>query len=163
MRLQTARDLFAYRLGTAVTMERDNLETLSRWEKLAVSSEVKELFSHHAQETREQLSALIRCFELGDLELKEKPCPSTKGLSQEGTALREKVDEELADLVLVAAAAAGENYEIASYSSLIPFAKTLGLTALVPELERILGQEIHTFQELQTLLNEANLNTEQTV
>lgn len=157
MRLESARDVFAYRLGTAVTMERDNLETLGRWEKLATSSEVKDLFNHHAKETREQLSGLLRCFELGELELKEKPCPTTKGLGHEGTSLREKVDEELADLVLVGAAAAGENYEIASYSSLIPFAKSLGLTELIPVLDGILEQELHTFAELQKLFTTANI------
>ena len=78
MHLKSIDELFAYKLGTAVTMEHDSLDMLALLEESAASAEVKEMFAHHADETREQIQNLTSVFELTGLELKEKPSPTTK-------------------------------------------------------------------------------------
>jgi ferritin-like metal-binding protein YciE len=77
------QDLFNYQLGMALTMEHDSLDMLRELEMAAQSDEVKSLFSHHAEETEEQIANVERIFEILGIEKHEQPSPTTKGLANE--------------------------------------------------------------------------------
>ncbi|MFM6974128.1 MAG: ferritin-like domain-containing protein [Agromyces sp.] len=152
MRLATLEDMFAYRLGAALTMEHDSLEMLADLERAASSQEVKAMFSHHAEETREQVENLHSIFERVGIEEKEKPSPTTKGLAHEGQALIEKVGVELRDVAALTAASGTEHFEIASYRSLISIGRALGLKDAIDLLASNLQQEEHTSKELEKMV-----------
>lgn len=161
MNLATTQDMFAYRLGAALTMEHDSLQMLGDLEKAARTDEVKGMFTHHAEETREQIDHLTQAFELAKLDLKERPSPTMKGLSEEGKMLLDKLDESLLDLGALSAASGTEHFEIAAYRSLITFGEMLGLMEVCTLLQQNLEQEQHTSEELEQMLQ--RLGTEMSV
>ncbi len=141
-------ELFAYRLGSALTMEGDSLQMLADLEQAAPSEEVKEMFRHHAGETQQQIENLHEVFRILGLSLSDQPSPTTKGLAKEGHALLRKTDESLQDDVAVAAALGTEHYEISVYQSLIASAQTMHSPQVVQLLSANLEQEQHTSEEL---------------
>lgn len=152
MRLSDADELFGYRLGSAMTMEQDSLAQLEMAEKSVIDSRLKTLLQHHQDETRGQIDSLRECFSLLGIEVKEKPSPTSKGLLLEGTALLDKVDSALVDVVIVSTANCNEHLEVASYRGLITLAEGLGLGEVAEKLKQNLAQEEHTSAELEALL-----------
>jgi ferritin-like metal-binding protein YciE len=142
------RQLFEYRVGSAVSMEQDSLAMLGELEEAAQSEDIKQMFRHHADETQHQIKNLdLVCQEL-QLPASGEPSPTTKGLSREGSSLIRKSDESLLDVVALSAALETEHAEIAAYQSLICMAEALGLQRVAALLEENLGQEQHTSEEL---------------
>jgi ferritin-like metal-binding protein YciE len=142
------QELFEYRLGSALTMEHDSLEMLRELETAAQSAEIKQLFSHHADETEHQIANLERCFTTLGVEVNDSPSPTTKGLAKEGTSLIGKTDDMLKDTVALAAALGTEHYEIAAYQTLITTAEAMGAREVVQLLTENLDEEQHTSEEL---------------
>jgi ferritin-like metal-binding protein YciE len=141
-------ELFEYRLGSALTMEHDSLNMLRELEMAAQSDEAKKLFSHHQEETKEQIANLEKALQLIGSGPDRSPSPTTKGLMKEGTSLIAKTDKSLVDDVAFAAALGTEHFEIASYESLIISAEALGANEVKGLLEQNLQQEKHTSEEL---------------
>jgi len=141
-------DLFAYRLGMAMTMEHDSLDMLGTLEHAARSEKVKHLFSHHADETRHQIQNLEKVFSILGLEPSNEASPTTKGLAKEGESLLSKSDDTLHDDVALSAALGTEHFEISAYQTLIATADSLGLKEVVDLLSENLQQEQHTSEEL---------------
>ena len=82
--LKSPTDLLHFQLRTALTMENDSLAALGELAKAARSAEIKKLFRHHADETKEQIANLQQVFQLLELKETTAPSPSTKGISQAG-------------------------------------------------------------------------------
>jgi ferritin-like metal-binding protein YciE len=152
--LQTPQELLHYQLRTAVTMENDSLAALGELAKGAKSSEIKKMFRHHADETKDQIENLSKVF--GLLELKETtaPSPSTKGISKQAGSLIEKSAPKLRDQVVLSSALGNEHYEISAYQSLIIATSALGVPDVVALLQDNLDQETHTSEELMAKLRE---------
>lgn len=151
MKVHSPLELFAYRLGSAMTMENDSLMMLGELASVSTLPQVTEMFTHHSDETKQQIANLREAFTAAGLELKEKPSPTTKGLAQEGQSLLDKADETLVDVVAVAAAGGTEHFEIASYRSLITMADSLDMRQVVDLLRENLNQEEHTAKELEKM------------
>ncbi|WP_217183668.1 ferritin-like domain-containing protein [Streptomyces sp. AC495_CC817] len=151
--LETAQDLLRLQLRTARTMEDDSLAALGELAAAAKSPDVKKMFRHHADETKEQIENLRRVF--GILEIPESTAasPSTKGISKQAQSLIAKSAPALRDQVTLSAALGNEHYEISAYTSLI-----VAVTGLDSEAARLLqdnlDQETHTSEELLTRLRE---------
>lgn len=141
-------DLFEHQLRSALTMEHDSLGALKKLGGSARSKELKDLLSHHEDETREQIQNLERSFELLELEQKTAPSPATKALIRQGSGLLERSDRKLLDTVVVSAALGTEHHEISAYESLIIAAESMGLADVQSLLEHNLEQEQHTSEEL---------------
>jgi hypothetical protein len=73
-KFETPRELFAYKLGSALKMEDVVLETLGKLEANAQSEELKGQFRHHAAETRQQIANLKQVFATLD-EKPDEPVP----------------------------------------------------------------------------------------
>lgn len=150
--LQTPQELMHYQLRTALTMEADSLAALGELAKAAKSKEVKDMFKHHSDETREQIDNLHKIFQLLDLKQASAPSPSTKGISKQAESLIGKSATKLRDQVVLSCALGNEHYEIAAYRGLILPATAMGATEIVSLLQANLDQETHTSKELEGML-----------
>lgn len=137
----SVEEIFSYKLGSALTMERDSLEMLGDLEKTAVRRELKDLFVEHAHETRQQIENLKQCFMLLGEDVNDSPSPATKGLAKEAKSTTGKADESLVDAVVLAGALETEHYETAVYETLIIHAQARGASDVVELLRQNLEQE----------------------
>ncbi|WP_102192969.1 ferritin-like domain-containing protein [Microbacterium aurantiacum] len=151
--LESPQDLLRYQLRTALTMEDDSLAALKELAGAARSADVKKLFRHHQDETKEQIENLRRVFALLELPESTAPSPSTKGISKQAQSLIGKSAPSLRDQVTLSSALGNEHYEISAYRSLI-----VAVTPVHAEAARLLqdnlDQETHTSEELLTRLQE---------
>lgn len=152
MTLESPLELMHYQLRTALTMEADSLAALGELSKAATAKEVKEMFRHHADETKEQIENLHRVFELLELKDTTAPSPTTKGISKQAESLIGKSSKKLRNQVVLSCALGNEHWEISAYQSLIIPATAMGATDAVALLQANLDQEIHTSEELQEML-----------
>jgi ferritin-like metal-binding protein YciE len=150
--LQSPTDLLHFQLRTAMTMENDSLAALGELQKAAKTAEIKQLFRHHADETKEQIANLQQVFRLLELKESTAPSPSTKGISKQAASLIERSGPKLRDQVALSCALGNEHYEISAYQSLIVPMTSMALTDAVNLLQANLDQEVHTSEELQKTL-----------
>jgi len=153
-KLETAQDLLRFQLRTAVTMEHDSLAALGELAAAAKSADVKKMFRHHADETKQQIENLTKVFEILGIKESSAPSPSTKGISRQAESLIGRSATKLRDQVTLSCALGNEHYEIAAYQGLITPLQAMGATDAVQLLTDNLDQEVHTSEELQTKLTE---------
>jgi ferritin-like metal-binding protein YciE len=152
-RLNTPEEAYNYKLGAALKMERTVLEKiLDDSAEEARDPRVRQLFRHHADETREQISNLEKVFERFGWDVDESPCPAIEALHKEAKTNVKKTDDELVDSVILSGALEVEHHEIAVYEGLIINARAMGRDDVVPLLEENLEQERHTKQEAASAL-----------
>ncbi|WP_243224649.1 ferritin-like domain-containing protein [Microbacterium sp. CIAB417] len=149
--LESPQDLIRFQLRTALTMENDSLAALKELAGAAKSTDVKKLFRHHQEETREQIANLQQVFRVLELPESTAPSPSTKGISRQAESLIKRAAPALRDQVALASALGNEHYEIAAYTSLI-LAVNAQSTEAAKLLQQNLDQETHTSEELRTRL-----------
>jgi ferritin-like metal-binding protein YciE len=152
--LQSPTDLLHFQLRTALTMENDSLAALGDLARAAKSAEIKKLFRHHADETKEQIANLQQVFRLLELKESTAPSPSTKGISKQAVSLLERSAPKLRDQVALSSALGNEHYEISAYQALIAPTSAMGFADAVKLLQANLDQEVHTSEELQTTLQQ---------
>jgi len=152
--LETPQDLLRFQLRTAMTMEEDSLAAVTELSEVARTADIKKLFRHHADETREQIENLKKVFELLEVPESTAPSPSTKGISRQAESLIQRADESLHDQIALSAAIGNEHYEMASYQGLIVPVTALGATEALSLLQANMDQEVHTSEELATRLKE---------
>jgi len=122
--------------------ENQLVKALPKLAKGAKDPALKELFTAHLEETKEQVVRLKEIFE----KLEEKPtgqhCNGMEGVIEEGKEALEK-DEEGAsfDSGIVGAALRTEHYEIAGYQAAIAMAEALGMEDVVEALTLTLEEE----------------------
>ena len=150
--LTTPRDLLHYKLRIALTMEDDSLAALGELAAAASAKDVKAMFKHHAEETKEQIENLHSVFSLLEFNISSAPSPSTKGISKQAQSLLAKSAPELRDVVTLGSALGNEHFEIASYQGLIIETSATGADEAVQLLRANLDQEVHTSEELHSML-----------
>jgi len=147
-RINSPKEFFTFKLGAALTMEQTVLEMLGELEEDARSEELKGLFRHHAEETKEQISNIEKSFAAVGAEVEDQPCPAIEGIEKEGKANIKKADDALVDAVITSGAAETEHHEIAVYEGLITHANAMGADEVVRLLTANLEQEEHTLEEV---------------
>jgi len=150
--LESPGDLLHFQLRTAMTMENDSLAALGELAGAVKSAEIKKLFRHHADETREQIANLQQVFRLLELRESTAPSPSTKGISRQAASLLERSAPKLRDQAALASALGNEHYEISAYESLLVPVTAMGATDAAALLQANLDQESHTSEEIRTKL-----------
>ena len=141
--------LFTHKLGAALTMEQAVLQMLQKLEQEAKDPELKEQFSHHRDETADQVKNLQQAFSALGKTAETQPCPAIDGLKEAGEQMIGETSNELIDAVLLGAAAETEHHEIAVYDGLITHAEQLGEDDIVALLEENLEQEEHALKEVE--------------
>ncbi len=149
-KLNTPEEIFSFKLGSALTMEKTVLGMLGDLEEHAQRDELKQLFRHHADETRQHIANIEKSFELLDEDVNESPCPTIDGLEKEGKATIKKTDDGVVDAVILAGAVETEHHEIAVYETLVTNAEARGATDVAQLLRQNLEQEQHTLEEVKS-------------
>jgi ferritin-like metal-binding protein YciE len=151
------RETFIEELKDIYDAEKQISKALPKMAKAAGHEELREAFETHLEETRGQIQRLEKVFELFDEQPKGRKCKAMEGLLEEGKDL---IDEEEGDAALICAAQKVEHYEIASYGSLISWARLLGEADAADLLEETLGEEEQADEKL-TDVAESTINVEE--
>lgn len=158
--LTTLHDLFVKELRDTYDAEKQISKALPKMVKRASSEELRSAFEEHHQQTLSQIERLEHAFEQLDLRARGVRCHGMAGIIEEGSEmLEEKGDAAVLDAGLIASAQKVEHYEIASYGTLVTYARTLGLNQVADLLATTLEEEKETDQRL-TQLAESGTNQE---
>jgi ferritin-like metal-binding protein YciE len=147
-KIETARELFVHKLGATYKMENTILDMLEELIEKAQRPDVKDLLTHHREETRQQVGNLERAFEALGEDAKEQPCPTIEGIEKDGKTNIKAVEDHLVDAVILGGAADTEHHEISTYNGLIMKAEVLGEEDVASLLRENLEQEEHTLREV---------------
>jgi ferritin-like metal-binding protein YciE len=148
-KISDPRELLVHKLGSAYTMEKTVTEMLETNAEKAQDPELKQLFTHHLEETHRQITNLERAFEAIGPEPEGQSHPAIDGLKKQGEHTVREVDDSLVDSVLAGGATEVEHHEIAVYNGLITKAEALGEEDVVALLRENLEQEEHTLKEVE--------------
>lgn len=150
--ITSPKELMLFQLKSALTMEDHSLEALSDLQSAAQSKKVKKMFSHHSDETKEQIENLHKVFKILDVEVTSAPSQATTGIKNQAASLLERTTPELHDKVTLMSALGNEHFEISMYRGLILQAQSLGMSDVAELLSTNCDQEVHTSKELYSML-----------
>lgn len=160
MALKSLQDLYVDELKDLYSAEQQILKALPKMEKAATSSELKDAFRHHMDQTQEQVKRLDRIFVELDASPRGKKCLGMQGLIEESKEfLGERADPSVRDAGLISEAQRVEHYEMAGYGSVRTYAKMLGYQDAAKALQQTLNEEGETDHAL-TRLAESLINPE---
>jgi ferritin-like metal-binding protein YciE len=158
MPLDTLHNLFEEELKDVLSAEKQLVKALPKMAKGASSEELKAGFEEHLEQTKTHVERLEQVFQLLDKTPRSKKCAAMEGLIEEGSELLEEDSEpDVLDAALICAAQKVEHYEIATYGTLVTWAKQLGLDDAANLLAQTLDEEKETDARL-TELAEAGIN-----
>jgi ferritin-like metal-binding protein YciE len=140
-KLNTPEEIFSYKLGSALSMEKDILGMLEKLQQETKREELRQLFSAHAEETHQHIRNIEESFRLLGEEPDDSPCPVIQALEKDGNAAMKKTDEDIVDAVILAGATEVEHYEIAVYETLLTNAEARGNPEVAALLRQNLQQE----------------------
>jgi ferritin-like metal-binding protein YciE len=147
-KVDSPMELVTHKLGAALSMEDTVLSMLDENEEKALREDLKQLFRHHAEETRGQIRNIEQAFAALGQEPDKKPCPAIKGLQAEAKANLLLTEGPFVDDVILAGAAETEHHEIAVYEELITYAEAMGRQDVADLMRQNLEQEQHTLDEV---------------
>ena len=153
--------LFTDQLKDIYWAEKQLTKALPKMKKAATTNELTSAIEEHLAQTEEHVTRLEEVFEICGKKAQAKKCDGMEGLVKEGESIIEETEKGTMtrDAGIIMAAQKVEHYEIATYGTLVQFAKTLGLDDAAALLEQTLEEEKETDQKL-TELAEANINQE---
>ncbi len=155
--MSTLRETFVDELADLYDAEKQLLKAFDKMIKAAEHEELKTAFETHKEETETQIERLEQVFEIFDEEAKGKKCKAMQGLIKE---MEDLIKEEEGDAAMICGAQKVEHYEIASYGSLVSWARLLGEEDAADLLEETLDEEKDTDEKL-TQIAESSINVEE--
>jgi ferritin-like metal-binding protein YciE len=145
LKLETLHDLFVEELKLTYDCEKRIIDAMPKMIDAASSGELKQKFSQHLEQTRDQASRLEDAFDMLDMEPQTEKCEGIVGILAEGEDIvGSRGNPDVKDAGLVAAAQKVEHYEIAAYGTLRTFAQTMGHNDIAQKLQITLGEEKDT-------------------
>ncbi|MBA3238273.1 MAG: ferritin-like domain-containing protein [Parachlamydiaceae bacterium] len=136
------RDLLIDELNDILNAEEQIVEALPEMVKAAQSSELKDAFENHLNETKGQIQRLTKIYKLLKVEPEEKLCKATKGLILECKEVIKEFDKStVRDAALISKAQRIEHYEISAYGTMRTFAHELDLEEVAGLLQETLDEE----------------------
>jgi ferritin-like metal-binding protein YciE len=148
--ISNSQQLFEQKLGTALGAEKKVLTMLKTMEQKAQSSELRDGFARHRQETEGQIRNLEQALESIGGSSTAHQDPVADGIAQHAEQMLGKVDDTLVDAVLAGGAAETEHHEIAVYEGLITMAEAMGADDVVSLLQENLDQEQRTLSDIES-------------
>jgi ferritin-like metal-binding protein YciE len=122
--------------------EKHLLKALRKLAKKASNPELKQGFLDHHDETETHVERLETVFEMIGKRARGKTCDAIIGITAEADEIIEEVDDpEVLDAGIIGAAQAAEHYEISRYGTLKAWAEQMGLSDVVPILDKTLQEE----------------------
>ena len=158
MKINTLEDLLTDELKDIYSAENQLIKALPKMAKAADSSDLRNAFEKHLEQTRTHAQRIEQiCSEL-DVRPTGKKCVGMEGLVGEGKeVLQEDMEKEPRQAALIGAAQRVEHYEIAAYGTAMAHAKQLGFMKVVDLLGKTLEEEKQA-DELLTTLAENRIN-----
>jgi ferritin-like metal-binding protein YciE len=148
----TLHDAFIYELRDTYDAERQLTKALTKLAKAARSSQLKEAFESHLEETQGQIERLEQVFESLDERVRGKHCDGIAGIIEEGKSIMEEdLDDDAMDACLIAAGQRAEHYEMAAYGTLVAWARAMGHSEAADLLQETLEEEKAADQKLSSL------------
>ncbi|MDB6053391.1 MAG: hypothetical protein JWN25_914 [Verrucomicrobiales bacterium] len=150
--MSNLKETFLDELKDLYDAEKQLTKGLPKMAKAAEHPELKEAFETHLEETQVHIERLEEVFSTFGEEPRGKKCKAMQGLLEEGAEL---IEEEAGDAALICAAQKVEHYEIASYGSLVAWARLLEQDDALELLEQTLEEEKATDEKLTEIAESA--------
>ena len=152
-------ELYVDQLKDLYSAESQLIKALPKMAKTAGSSDLRNAFEEHLNQTKHQAERIERIFsERGNGSPKGKKCVAMEGLIEEGKEImQEDMEEAVMDAGLIAAAQKVEHYEIASYGTARAWAQQMGYDRDADLLQQTLEEE-STANEKLTQIAESHVN-----
>lgn len=146
-------EFFVDELKDIYWAEKHLVKALPKMKKAATSPELAEAFNKHTEETNTHIATLEQVFALLEEKAQAKKCDAMEGLLKEAEGIIEDTDEGsmVRDAGLILAAQKVEHYEIATYGTLVVFAKNMGHNEVAELLQSTLDNEKATDVALTTV------------
>jgi ferritin-like metal-binding protein YciE len=156
--IKTLDDLFLHTLKDIYYAEHQITKALPNMIEKTTNPSLRDEFSHHLQETHEQIRRLEQVFGLLNEQASGVTCEAIDGIIAEAKQVISDVgDPKVLDAAMASSAQAVEHYEISRYGTLIALAKQLGHTNVVGPLKATLDEEKAADRKL-TELSETQIN-----
>jgi len=160
MAAETLHDAFEEELRDVLSAEKQLLKALPKMAKAASNEDLKAGFEEHLEQTKTHVERIEKVFTLLDKTPRAKKCKAMEGLIEEGSELMEEdAAPEVLDAMLISAAQKVEHYEIATYGTLVTWARQLEMEEAASILHETLEEEKDTDLKL-TQLAETGINAE---
>ena len=158
VKADSLEQIYIQKLKDLYDAEKQIITALPEMAKATSSSDLKEAFEKHLEQTNGQLMRLDKILDRAGERESGKTCAGMEGLLKEGEELLSEQDKGPAlDAALIAAAQSVEHYEMAGYGSARTWARQLGDTQATGLLEETLEEEKQTDADLteiaETLVN----------
>ena len=135
-------DLFEDCLKDALWAENAVKDALPKMAKNTTSKKLKKALEDHLAETKDQIKLLKEVFKSIGKKAEEEKCDAMAGILEEGEGIVEETEPgAVRDAGIIAACQKVEHYEIASYGTMISFARLLKHKEAKELLATILKQE----------------------
>jgi len=158
MKVESLHDAFEDELKDMLSAEKQLLKALPKMAKAASNEDLAGGFEEHLEQTKGHVERLEKIFETLGKTPRAKKCKAMEGLIEEGSELMEKdAAPEVMDALLIAAGQKVEHYEIATYGTLVAWARRLDMNEAADLLHQTLDEEKETDVKL-TELAEAGVN-----
>jgi ferritin-like metal-binding protein YciE len=151
------KELYIDELKDLYNAENQLIKALPKMAKAASSSELRQGFEKHLEQTKVHAKRLEEIFQTLGESPKGKTCKAMQGLVEEGAeTMKEDFEGSLMDAALIGSAQRVEHYEIAAYGTVCAFAEELGETEHVSLLTQTLEEEKETDEKLTELAQDIN-------
>src|ERR1700748_2092569 len=158
LKLDSVKELLIAELRDLHNAEEQLVEALPKMAEAASSTELRNAFNHHLEETRKQVTRLDEVFDRLGEKASGETCQAMKGLVKEGEEfIHAKGQPDVRDAGLIGAAQRVEHYEMAGYGTARTLAKRLGFHDIAKTLQTTLDEEGAADEKL-TSIAEGNVN-----
>jgi ferritin-like metal-binding protein YciE len=155
MKIPTIAKLLEDQLKDMYSAETQLVKALPKLAKKAASTELKNAFSSHLQETKNHVERLTEIGQILGLKMTGKKCKAMEGLVEEGAEVLEADGPgPVIDAALIGAAQRVEHYEISAYGSARAIATHLGHDNVADLLQETLDEESAADEKLTSISEE---------
>lgn len=157
--VKNLRELYITKLQHTLSSERQIADKgLPAMVEKATNPQLQQAFRKHLEETREHVSRIEQILSSNKGDASDSKCKITAALiSAADSEIGDAANENIRDVILIAAGNQIEHFEIAEYGTLRTWAKILGQQQDVTLLERTLGDEHHADELLTQLSQQINV------
>jgi ferritin-like metal-binding protein YciE len=158
-KIETLEKFYEEEIRDIFNAEGQLVKALPKMVKAAMSPDLKTALENHLEETEGQVERLEKVFKSLGVAVKGKTCAAMQGLIEEAKEVLEEEDIEpnVLDAALIACAQKVEHYEIATYGTLVTWAKQLGYDDQAELLQATLDEEKGADEKL-TEIAESTVN-----
>lgn len=151
------KQVYIDELKDIYSAESQLVKALPKVAKALVSPQLVEAIEAHLEETKAQAVRLKNLLESMGEDTKGPACEAMKGILEEGSKMIEEIQRgPVRDAALIAGCQKVEHYEIASYGSVVEWAKVLGLNDQAKVLQTTLDEEGNADKTLSTISQTVN-------